>query len=106
LRAVLVGVQTNDVDDDEFRSSMDELERLVKTLGYETVGRVTQNRHHLEHTAVVGEGKLEELGALTGGTGHVGTTAPKRRDKARLRREAEHDGDGDGDEDEDGAGLS
>ena len=78
---------------------MDELERLVKTLGYETVGRVTQNRHHLEHTAVVGEGKLKELGELTGGDGHVGSTAPKKRDKARLRREAEGE-DIDGDDDE------
>jgi GTPase len=77
---------------------MDELDRLVKTLGYETVARITQNRHHLEHTAVVGEGKLKELGELTGGSGEVGSTAPKKRDKARLRREA---GDGDEDEDED-----
>ncbi|MDF2691973.1 MAG: GTP-binding protein related to HflX, partial [Labilithrix sp.] len=41
---------------------------------------------------------------LTGGTGHVGTTAPKRRDKARLRREAEEGEDDDdiaSDEDDD-----
>lgn len=101
MKAVLVGVQTNDVDDDEFRSSLDELERLVKTLGYDTVARVTQNRHHLEHTAVVGEGKLKELADLTGGDGHVGTTAPKKRDKARLRREADDDLEED-EEDDDG----
>jgi GTPase len=70
---------------------MDELERLVKTLGYESVGRVTQNRHHLEHSAVVGEGKLKELGELTGGPGVVESTAPKRKDKARLRREGSED---------------
>jgi GTPase len=89
LKAVLVAVQTGDVEDSEFRASLDELERLVKTLGYEAVARVTQNRHHLEHSAVVGEGKLLELGQLTGGTGHVGSTAPEKKDKARLRRQAE-----------------
>src|SRR5688572_17148338 len=76
---------------------MDELERLVKTLGYELVGRVTQSRHHLEHSAVVGEGKLKELGELTGGPGVVESTAPKRKDKARLRREDDRD---EGNEDE------
>ncbi len=89
VKAVLLGVQTSDVDDQEFVSSMDELGRLVQTLGYDVVGRVTQVRHHLEHSTVVGEGKLMELGELTGGSGEVGTTAPKRKDKARLRREAE-----------------
>ena len=88
-------MQTSDVDDVEFAASMDELERLVKTLGYETVARITQNRRHIEHTAVVGEGKLEELAVLTGGTGHVGSTAPPRKDKARLRREAHEEEEAD-----------
>lgn len=107
MKAILLGVRTHEVEEDEFTSSMDELARLVTTLGYEVVERVTQVRHHLEHTAVVGEGKLEELGALTGGTGHVGTTAPAKKDKARLRRQAEqaahdaHDEDEDDDHDED-----
>lgn len=100
VKAVLLGVQTSDVDDQEFVSSMDELERLVHTLGYEVVGRITQVRHHLEHSTVVGEGKLMELAELTGGTGHVGSTAPKRKDKARLRREAEQAGVGGEDEEE------
>jgi GTP-binding protein HflX len=86
--AVLVAVQLPDVDDAEFRSSVDELERLVKTLGYRTVARVTQARTQLAAAAVLGEGKLAELAELTGGTGHVGTTAPRKTDKARLRREA------------------
>lgn len=101
VKAVLLGVQTSDVDDQEFTSSMDELERLVHTLGYDVVARVTQVRHHLEHSTVVGEGKLVELAELTGGTGHVGTTAPKRKDKARLRREAESGASDHDEEDED-----
>ncbi len=86
-KAVLVAVHLPEVDDLEFRSSLEELERLVTTLGYRVVERVTQTRGHLETSAVLGEGKLAELGEITGGTGHTGTTAPKRKDKARMRRE-------------------
>ena len=109
-RAVLVAVHLPDADDLEFRSSVEELERLVSTLGYRTIARVTQTRSHLEAGAVLGEGKLKELGEITGGDGHVGTTAPKKKDKARLKREAiaaqgEDDGadeDGADEDDEDG----
>jgi GTP-binding protein HflX len=87
-RAVLVAVHLPDADDVEFRASVDELERLVSTLGFRTVARVTQTRPHLEAGAVLGEGKLKELGEITGGDGHIGTTAPQRKDKARLKREA------------------
>ncbi|HVJ89783.1 MAG TPA: GTPase HflX, partial [Labilithrix sp.] len=84
---MIVAVHFPRVDDREFESSLEELGRLVTTLGYEVVARVVQPRSHLEASAVIGEGKLLELADITGGTGHVGTTAPKRRDKARLRRE-------------------
>ena len=106
-RAVLVAVHLPDADDLEFRSSVEELERLVSTLGYRTIAKVTQTRSHLEAAAVLGEGKLKELGEITGGDGHVGTTAPKRKDKARLKREAaaaqddnEDDADADADADD------
>lgn len=88
-KAVIVAIHFPRVDDQEFASSVEELGRLVTTLGYQVVARVTQVRSHLEASAVVGEGKLQELAEITGGTGHVGTTAPKRKDKARLRREDE-----------------
>jgi GTP-binding protein HflX len=87
-KAVLVAVHLPDADDLEFRSSVEELERLVSTLGYRTIATVTQTRTHLEAGAVLGEGKLLELGELTGGDGHVGTTAPKKKDKARIKRQA------------------
>lgn len=90
-KAVLVAIHFPRVDDQEFASSLEELGRLVTTLGYQVVARVTQMRSHLESAAVVGEGKLQELAEITGGTGHIGTTAPKRKDKARLRREEEGD---------------
>lgn len=98
-KAVLVAVHLPDADDLEFTSSVEELERLVSTLGYRTVAKVTQARTHLEAGAVIGEGKLRELGDLTGGDGHVGTTAPKKKDKARLKREAESDDVDDDDDD-------
>jgi GTP-binding protein HflX len=106
-RAVLVAVHLPDADDLEFRSSVEELQRLVSTLGYRTVATVTQTRSHLEAGAVLGEGKLLELGELTGGDGHIGTTAPKKKDKARLKRQAEAEKAGahgaeDDDEDDDG----
>jgi GTP-binding protein HflX len=97
---VLVAIHLPDVDDRELASSLEELGRLVTTLGYEVVARVTQAREHIEAAAVLGEGKLQELARITGGTGHVGTTAPKQKDQARLRREqldADQVGD-DGDE--------
>ena len=86
--ALLVGVKLPGVDDAEFDASLDELERLVKTLGYRVVGRVTQARASLAPTAVLGEGKLAELAALTGGTGDAGVVVPRKADKARARREA------------------
>jgi GTP-binding protein HflX len=99
--AVLVAVQLPEVSDDELASSLGELERLVKTLGYRAVARVTQARTQLANTAVLGEGKLAELAELTGGSGHVGTTAPKKTDKARLRREAAMRGYGSEEEEDD-----
>ena len=87
-KAVLVAVHLPDADDLEFRSSVEELERLVSTLGYRTIAKVTQVRGHLEAGAVLGEGKLLELGELTGGDGHVGSTAPQKKDKARIKRQA------------------
>ena len=98
-RAVLVAVHLPDADDLEFSSSIEELERLVKTLGYRTIATVTQTRAHLEAGGVVGEGKLRELGEITGGSGLIAATVPKKKDKARLRREAE-EGTGDDDDDD------
>ena len=96
-RAVLVAVRLPTVTEAELDASLRELERLVTTLGFEVVGEVTQTRAHLAPAAVIGEGKLEELAALTGGTGHAGATVPRKKDKARLRREEEQSEDLDDD---------
>ncbi len=102
-KAVLVAVHLPDATDAEHLASLAELERLVSTLGYQTVARISQKRDALSSATVVGEGKLKELAAITGGTGHVGTTAPQKKDKARLKREGAEVDDEDGDSDpEDG----
>ncbi len=95
-KAVLVAVKLPEVPSAEHESSMLELERLVTTLGYDVVAKLTQARANLSPSVVLGEGKLLELAEITGGTGHVGTTAPKRKDKARMRREEADEGSVDG----------
>ncbi|MDP3153752.1 MAG: GTPase HflX [Archangium sp.] len=82
-RAVLVGVQLPSVSDVDHEGDLAELGRLVHTLGYEVVGKVTQKRAGLASGTVVGEGKLMELAKLTGGSGETFTGAPERKSKAR-----------------------
>ncbi len=88
-RAVLVGVQLPGVSDEEHEGSLAELGRLVHTLGFEVIGRVTQKRSGLASGTVVGDGKLKELAKLTGGTGEVPSSAPDRTSKAREKWEEE-----------------
>ena len=89
-KAVLVAIKLPDVSPEAFASSVSELERLVTTLGYDVVAQVTQTRTHLAPGAVLGEGKLEELGALTGGPGEITSPVPKKSNKARSRWEQEN----------------
>src|SRR5262245_11941869 len=88
-RAVLVGVQLPGVSEAELTSSLDELARLGKTLGLDVVARVTQRRDRLAPAAVVGEGKLKELAALTGGSGVVPVGPPSKQREDEAAREAE-----------------
>lgn len=85
--AVLVGIQTPDVDDVAHEASLEELGRLVKTLGYEVISTVSQKREGTGAGLLLGSGKLAELAALTGGSGVVGSMAQAPRSKARQRFE-------------------
>jgi GTP-binding protein HflX len=89
--AVLVGIQTPDVSDVAHEASLEELGRLVKTLGYEVVATVSQKREGTGAGLLLGAGKLAELAALTGGTGVVASMAPPPKSKARLRFEGAAD---------------
>src|ERR1700719_4554961 len=86
-RAILVGVQIPGVDDVAHAASLEELGRLVKTLGYEVVGTISQKRDEIGGGTVLGKGRLEELAAITGGTGVVGSMAILQKSKARERFE-------------------
>jgi GTP-binding protein HflX len=86
-RAILVGVQLPGVDDAAHAADMEELSRLVKTLGYDVVGAMSQKRDEIDGATVLGKGRLEELAAITGGTGIVGSMAIVRQSKARARFE-------------------
>jgi GTPase len=86
-RAVLVGIQTPEVDDIAHAGSLEELGRLVKTLGYDVVGSVSQRRDGTGAAAVLGSGKLAELAAMTGGTGEIASMAVRPKSKARQRFE-------------------
>lgn len=86
-RTVLVGIQTPEVDDIAHAGSLEELGRLVKTLGYEVIGSVSQRREGTGAAAVLGSGKLAELAAITGGTGEVASMAVRPKSKARQRFE-------------------
>ncbi len=88
-RAVIVGVKLTSEDQLDFEAGLDELERLVTTLGYQSVGRVTQVRERLSPAAVLGEGKLKELAELTGGSGRTTRAMPPpSKAQARFREEA------------------
>src|SRR5258708_350116 len=89
-RAILVGVQVAGVDDVAHAASIEELGLLVKTLGYEVVGTISQKRDEMDGATVLGKGRLEELAAITGGTGVVGSMAIQRKSKARERFEEAH----------------
>jgi GTP-binding protein HflX len=74
--AILVGIQTPEVDDVAHAASLEELGRLVKTLGYEVAGTVSQRREGTGAGSLLGSGKLAELAALTGRHRLVGSMAP------------------------------
>jgi GTP-binding protein HflX len=84
-RAILVGVQLPDVDDAAHAADLEELGRLVKTLGYQVVGTISQKRDAIDGATVLGKGRLAELAEITGGTGIVGSMAVAHKSKARAR---------------------
>ena len=100
-RAVLVALQTPRVTGEELDSSLHELTRLVKTLGYQVVGQVTQKRSSDKFSTVLGQGKLTELARWTGGPGTMEASCEKPVHNAPLTQgAAESDGVEDVEEEE------
>lgn len=89
LNAILVGVPTPETSEQENQSSLDELARLVHTLGYQVVGRMSQKRKSQRATTVLGDGRLAELAKWTGGTGTVASPVVKKKSKAQVKFEKE-----------------
>jgi GTP-binding protein HflX len=85
--AVLVAIRTPRVTGEELESSLQELTRLVKTLGYTVVGRVTQKRSSDKYAAVLGQGKLAELALWTGGSGKIESAFERPKHKAASKFE-------------------
>lgn len=83
--AVLVGIQLPRVTSEELQASLQELTRLVTTLGYNVVGQVTQRRNSDRAASVLGEGKLRELAEWTGGTGKIAAMVEHKLSKAALK---------------------
>lgn len=86
-QALLVGLQLPKVSAKELIGSMDELERLVTTLGLKVVGRISQKRSSSRQALVLGEGKLMELAQWTGGSGFVASPVVRKPNKAALKSE-------------------
>ncbi|TMW73296.1 GTPase HflX [Alteribacter natronophilus] len=63
-KAVLVGVKTGSVNEEDFVYRMDELEALVQTAGGTVEDILVQNREVPDRTTYLGKGKVEELKML------------------------------------------
>lgn len=85
IKVLLVAIQLPKVSDEEVQGSLEELHRLVTTLGYHVVGQTSQRRSSDRSANVVGEGKLQELAEWTGGTGHIAPMVVKKKHKAALK---------------------
>ncbi|MET0411471.1 MAG: GTPase HflX, partial [Polyangiaceae bacterium] len=88
-RAVLVAVQLPGVSEEQLERDLDELVRLVTTLGLDVVGRVTQRRQGLRAASVLGLGKLLQLSRWTGGDGKIGPRIASQ-ERALERRPSPH----------------
>jgi GTPase len=60
-RVILVGLNTEDMTDEEFETGLKELGRLVDTAGGEVLDIIRQKRSHPDSQMVVGTGKVEEI---------------------------------------------
>lgn len=103
--AVLVGIQLPKVSTQELASSLEELTRLVTTLGYNVVGQVTQKRGSDRSASVLGKGKLLELAEWTGGKGEIASMVDRKLSKAQQKWQDEEDADKEAEDTDDDAAL-
>jgi len=63
-RAILVALKTKDLTKELVAEHLSELEELTRTVGAETVFKITQDRYSADKTLYVGKGKAEEITQL------------------------------------------
>lgn len=80
--AVLVGIQLPKISNFELQASLDELTRLVTTLGYNVIGQVSQKRSSDRSASILGDGKLKELALWTNGSGVIAAVVERKLSKA------------------------
>ena len=88
-KALLVSIITPDVSIEEASESLNELERLVTTLGFKVIAKESQRRPSTTGGTVVGEGKLQHLARYTGGPGVQERGSFSKRSKIVEKNEAE-----------------
>ena len=88
-KALLIGIQLPTMTESDVNSSLDELARLVTTLGFKPVARTLQKRKSEKNKTVLGEGKLKDVSGHTGGTGVIAAAFVKKKTKAALKFEEE-----------------
>lgn len=99
-KAVLIGLQLPGMTLKDLDGSLQELARLVHTLGYQVCGQVTQKRSSDKSANVLGDGKLVELARWTGGTGKISSLVEHKKSKAALKWEKESQQNSDETEDD------
>lgn len=102
--AVLVGIQLPKISSFELQASLDELTRLVTTLGYSVIGQVTQKRTSDRSASILGDGKLKELAQWTDGSGKIAAVVERKLSKAaekwKQNKESAEESDEDAADDE------
>jgi GTP-binding protein HflX len=88
-KALLVGVQMPGVSDMDHKRSMEELARLVDTLGMTHVHSLNQKVKSQNASSVVGPGKLLEVAKWAGGSGVIEIETHRKVSKAQLKRDDE-----------------
>ncbi|WP_096189043.1 GTPase HflX [Evansella halocellulosilytica] len=63
-KVLIVGVKSQDIDEESFLYRMEELRALTKTAGGTVVMEVTQNREKPDSATYIGKGKVNELKVL------------------------------------------
>ncbi len=67
MRAILVSIKTKDKKEKELKSSLIELEGLVKAVGGKTLGKIYQVKEHPDPSTYIGKGKANQIRELVEG---------------------------------------